>query len=91
MSKINVRNIVIIVGVSAFDICAGLYDRFNGVGVFNSLLNLSGFSASNIHLLGGMLQGGIGILGIAVVIGIISYLIFMTIGLGAVGSMGGKR
>jgi hypothetical protein len=34
MSKINVRNVVLVIGVSIFDILAGFYDRFvNGIGI----------------------------------------------------------
>ena len=34
MAKINIRNIVLVMAITAFDVSAGFYDRFvNGIGV----------------------------------------------------------
>jgi hypothetical protein len=39
MRKINVKNIALIVGVTAFDLCVGFYDRFvNSTGIIKGIL-----------------------------------------------------
>lgn len=42
MAKINVTNVILIIGVTVFNMAVGLYDRLvNGVGVIDSLLKLA--------------------------------------------------
>lgn len=61
--KINIKNIALILGVSIFDICCGMYDRiFNNNGVIkfvsdtiyseitNSVITSAQWNSSNVNL-----------------------------------------
>lgn len=52
MAKINVRNIVLILGVTIFNISAGFYDRlFNGAGIIKLIASM-GIHADSLDIKG---------------------------------------